>query len=315
MGQLIKLQDYISRYESDMFRYPGQYIRLKNQQWTRLKTAWENNPLDDFQDEYSATEGEDWLKDDSYSLFGFVKKVFKKEDVTDHEEESEVNSITPLSEDELKQVFLNKLMSFQIKWASSTLREKSFVDNQFLHDEMLKYFLQRFPDTYLLLYKPIFQLKQATIELEIILVSPYGIHCIVICEDDHDSVFLGGKERFWTLRKSGVPEKKVLSPVISLQRMAKVVQSILELHEIDFPVKQTILNRTGFIDFPHEPYNIDIIDKRQYTTWFEGMRSSRIPLKSIQLKAAAALLSFCQTTFVKRIEWESVEEDDFEEDN
>ncbi|WP_413229413.1 hypothetical protein [Heyndrickxia sporothermodurans] len=42
MGQLIKLQDYISRYEMDPFRYPAQYVRLKKQQWQKLKLDWEN---------------------------------------------------------------------------------------------------------------------------------------------------------------------------------------------------------------------------------------------------------------------------------
>ncbi|KHF29248.1 hypothetical protein LR68_02036 [Anoxybacillus sp. BCO1] len=29
MGQLIKLQDYISRYELDIYHYPSEFIRLK----------------------------------------------------------------------------------------------------------------------------------------------------------------------------------------------------------------------------------------------------------------------------------------------
>jgi hypothetical protein len=46
MGQLIKLQDYISRYETDIFTYPSRFVRLKKQQWERTKTNWENEGLD-----------------------------------------------------------------------------------------------------------------------------------------------------------------------------------------------------------------------------------------------------------------------------
>ena len=42
MAQLVKLLDYISRYENDFTRYPTQYIRLKKYQWERMKTQWEN---------------------------------------------------------------------------------------------------------------------------------------------------------------------------------------------------------------------------------------------------------------------------------
>ncbi|WP_054753276.1 hypothetical protein [Piscibacillus salipiscarius] len=41
MGQLVKLQDYISRYETDIYKYPGQFIRLKKDQYERLVARWE----------------------------------------------------------------------------------------------------------------------------------------------------------------------------------------------------------------------------------------------------------------------------------
>ncbi len=40
MAQLIKLQDYVSRYEQDIYRYPSQFIKLKKQQWDKLKAAY-----------------------------------------------------------------------------------------------------------------------------------------------------------------------------------------------------------------------------------------------------------------------------------
>ena len=41
MAQLLKLQDYISRYETDIYRYSNQYIRFKKQQWNALQQAKE----------------------------------------------------------------------------------------------------------------------------------------------------------------------------------------------------------------------------------------------------------------------------------
>ncbi len=41
MAQLVKLQDYISRYEKDIYHYPAQYIRLKNENWKKLLQTWE----------------------------------------------------------------------------------------------------------------------------------------------------------------------------------------------------------------------------------------------------------------------------------
>ena len=35
MGQLIKLQNYTSRYEQNIFHYPSRFVMLKKQQWDR----------------------------------------------------------------------------------------------------------------------------------------------------------------------------------------------------------------------------------------------------------------------------------------
>ena len=42
MGQLIKLQDYVSRYEQNIFHYPSRFVLLKKQQWEKLRNLWEN---------------------------------------------------------------------------------------------------------------------------------------------------------------------------------------------------------------------------------------------------------------------------------
>lgn len=44
MAQLIKLQDYVSRYAQDIYLYPSRYVRLKKKQWEGIKAKWENGP-------------------------------------------------------------------------------------------------------------------------------------------------------------------------------------------------------------------------------------------------------------------------------
>jgi len=43
LAQLVKLHDYISRYEADLTRYPTQFVRLKKNQWKRMKIQWETS--------------------------------------------------------------------------------------------------------------------------------------------------------------------------------------------------------------------------------------------------------------------------------
>ncbi|MEW9677703.1 hypothetical protein ABRT01_16220 [Lentibacillus sp. L22] len=56
----------------------------------------------------------------------------------------------------------------------------------------------------------------------------------------------------------------------------------------------------------------------RYQSWFSEKRSLVSPMKNQQLKAAHALLKHCQTTSVKRPEWEEETEAfamDWEESN
>jgi hypothetical protein len=333
LGQLIKLQDYVSRYEIDIYRYPSQYIRLKKQQWNQILSAWESGSLDSLsknaQNKNEIYERFQSLQEDNKkSVFKPIRQLFSKvrkneDDFTvdlpnlrskaDDNEEITTDDFfasfesTPNSIDELKLDFLENLFKFQMKWASSTIREESFVEPAFNVDKDLKYFLQRFPDTYLLMYKPVFVLKHAPIEVDIIMVSPTTTWCITILEGERESVFLGSKERFW-IERNGESEKKVLSPLIGLNRMEKIVKKVFQLYDVDMPIKKVILNRTGYFDYPYPPFDVDFIEKRNYDGWFTNLRSLSSPLKHVQLKAAQALLIYCQTTCVTRSEWNVDEE-------
>jgi hypothetical protein len=313
LAQLIKLQDYVSRYEQDVYRYPSQYIRLKKQQWEKLKETWESEPINIA---YDLTDEWDSYEEKRPGIFNKVTKLFKKEkdavnDILESRERnadeplqfSPVLSFRPESEEELKQLYLDQLFNFQLKWASSTIYEKSNVHAKYYRDEKLQTFLQRFPDSCLLLYEPIFLLKKAPLEMDIIFITPMEVWCLTFLEEEREAVFLGSNDRFW-LKRSNQLEKKVLNPMISLNRMSKIVRQLFQHYGLELPVKKGVICRNGYIDFQGSSHDVQFLEKREYPKWFQQMRNNRTPLKHMQLKAAKILLDYCQTASFKRVEWE-----------
>ncbi|MCK1991902.1 NERD domain-containing protein [Peribacillus muralis] len=320
MAQLIKMQDYISRYEQDIYRYPTQYARLKKQQWDKLKAAYHAGELDRLYSEQSVEDTQvkmEPVQDESKGLMKKVKGIFHRtgKQETEAEELVMANEVEnpnifslrfpfhPANLDELKQNYLNQLLRFQMKWGSSTLREKSFVDRSFFLDERLRFFLQRFPDTFLVLYKPIFLLKNAAVEVDVIVLTPVDAWCITFLEAEEDAAFIGSGDRFWTRRHHRHPDKKVLNPLLSANRMGNIVSQLFSLYEVNIPIKKAILSRNGYVDYPEAPYDTTVLDKRTFPEWFERMRNTSSPIKAQQLKAAQALLEYCQTTSSMRSEW------------
>ena len=312
MAQLIKLQDYVSRYEKDIYRYSNQYIRFKKQQWVNFQNR--NNVTEEEILIQSLLE----VEEDSHNkIIDFLKTGFKKKKQKEEEEVSfqnnqnneddlqaffkKANSMN-LSEKGEKQFFLDALFPYQLKWASSTIRDMSFLDKSFEKDRKLKYLLQRFPDTFLVMYHPIFLVKQAPVQLEVIFITPSGIKCIYMTGVKDDSVLIGKNDRFWLFR-DGQSEKKVVNPTISLNRMGNIIKNILKANDISFPVQKIILSENAYIDFPDKQEDIEIYDKRNYHSWFQNMRKVTIPIKHSQLKAAATLLEQCQSSYVERPEW------------
>lgn len=303
IAQLIKLQDYITRYEWDTYRYPTQYIRLKRENWSNLYQDWlveaeeESELIDEFYGE---------LPERNRSVFKKLKNKLKKSRVTIdtlQEEQTEEKAPLPETEQGLKQEFLDNLLNFQMKWATSTVTHSSFVNQKYYQDALLKYLLQRFPDTYLVMYFPIFTIKKAPIETDIILITPVEIEIIHFAEYEEDAMIMASEERTWHIEHSD-RHRKILNPIISLKRTEKLIKSILVAEGIAFSIKKTVLSRTNPILFATEPYNTRIIGKLGYEDWFQEKRRLTSPLKNAQIKTAEALLKHCQTTSVRRPEWE-----------
>lgn len=303
MAQLIKLKDYISRYEWSPYRYPSQYIRLKQENWTRLYDQWLE--MDNMSDPP--------VEKESPSTLSKLKSFFQANDNIERNKEVVTEPLLPSSENELRHYFLNKLFPFQLKWATSTVTDVSFIDNKYETDKTLQYFLQRFPDIYLIMYYPIFSIKEAPVDGDIIIISPIGIEIIYLLEKEPNVTIMAGDERVWVFEQ-GNKQSKELSPVIALRRTEQIINSIFKAENLSFSVEKTVLSRTNNIVFNSEPYKTNIIGRQQYEQWFQNKRQLSSPLKSDQLKVIEKLLKYCLTNSVRRPEWEE-DDNDFITDN
>lgn len=327
MAQLIKLQDYISRYQIDLNRYPTQFIRLKRVQWERVKEQWENGgPAQTWEPVMQVPEEEEKQKPTLLRrLFGRKKDDEEEIDLEELSVDSELDEeevipeetstlhfeskivFEPKTIEELKRMYLDQFFHFQIKWASSTLLDKSYVDPRYMRDTLLRTFMQGLPDNYFLLYFPVFQVKKAPIEVDIILITPTEVLCITPLEVQDQAVYVADGERFWT-QKIDKSSKKILSPMIQLNRMETIVSSLMHYNDIELPVKRIVLSRNGYIDYPGASFNTQFIDKRKFEQWFLQLKRAKSPMKHMQIKAAAVLLEHTETTSFQRDLWKSEEE-------
>ncbi|QTD41375.1 nuclease-related domain-containing protein [Sporosarcina sp. Te-1] len=324
MAQLVKLIDYISRYENDLSRYPTQFIRLKKSQWERMKFQWENGT------DLSVLQTDDERVEDipeDRKWYSPILRMFNRkqepeeEQVEEQESESEEEFdfqpnlvYRPNDMAHLRKLYLDQLFHFQIKWASSTLMEKSRVDPRFFRDTFLRELTLNLPDSYLLFYYPILKVKKAPVELDIILLTPIECMCLTILEKEDAAVFVGESDRFW-LKKYGEQESKLLNPTIGLNRMERIITGLFAREEIEFPIRKYIISRNGYIDYPGSPYDIQTIDRRAYQEWFNRLSQSTTPMKFSQFNAAQAILDIGQTTAMSRLfeSFENQEEPDGEE--
>lgn len=296
MAQLIKLEDYVSRYEWNAYRYPSQFIRMKQDNWKKLYDLWLNEALmDDQQQENIEPVPPKWK-----SLFKFGFKKTAEETPKDSG-----GTDLPETENELRHYFLDQLYPVQLKWASSTVTEASFMDQTYYANDRLKYFLKRFPDTFLVMYHPVFNVKKAPVDGEIILISPIGIEILYLIEKQPGTLITADGERTWLVKEEAKKETKILSPLLALKRTEKILKSILKQADIALPVSKVVLSPTNHIASLKEPYNTKLVGKHAYEDWFAEKRNLVSPLKNHQLKTAEILLKNCQTTAIKRPEWES----------
>ncbi|WP_227936547.1 NERD domain-containing protein [Alkalihalobacillus deserti] len=292
MAHLIKLEDYISRYQFDLNRYPSQYTRMKKEKWYYLKSEWEQLQYDSLNiNEKEVTE---FMVEESQSFLKRLRQWMKGNRKEPEECLKGDNRLARMSLEQVREEFLQELYYSQLRWASSSLLEESSLHPQYKRDKWLKFFAQQVPDNFFLLYKPVFFIKRAPIELDIILISPTEIHCITLLNGHEHSVFEASSDRFWTEFIDETRKKKI-SPLVSLSRMSGIIKPILQDEQIVFPLKKIVLSPTSIIDNKMQGTNVEFIDKRTFATWAEKIRKHPSPIKHQQLKVTSLLLDFCDT--------------------
>src|SRR5699024_3145859 len=138
--------------------------------------------------------------------------------------------------------FLNQLYPFQLKWATSTLTHVSYTERDHFFDHDLKFFLQHFSDIYFVMYYPIFSIKKAPIDVDILLISLVEIEIISIIDaNDKDSVIVTD-ERTWII-EGNKKESKIISPTIGLKRTEHVVEGILQSYGLSYNIRKTVLSK------------------------------------------------------------------------
>lgn len=304
MAQLIKLNDYVSRYAWDIYRYPTQFIRLKQENWEKLNVMWEHAKHEKLKfDIQKQLHAESQTKQKRSFFKNLIPKRAKETATNEYDIEYD-EYLAALPEDQLKYYFLDQLYPLQLKWATSTVSQVSFIDKKYEHHHKLKYLLQRFPDTFLILYRPVFSIQNAVVDCDTIFVSPIGIEIIHFLEYEEQAKVITGNDRSWTVEYPN-HTTQILSPVYSLRRTEQVIRSILNTKELSFPIKKTILSRKNQLIYWQEPYQIELVDKYLYDDWLTNQQALKSPLKADQLKGAGLLLEYAQTNSVRRPEWEN----------
>lgn len=323
MAQLIKLQDYISRYEVDPKRYPTQYIRLKQAKWKRMKEEWEEGP----KSELDWEDVEDFeLEEKKTSIFQKINPFKRRKKELDYDELFEEATTPDMKKDvqqeedfgiqfdphllyhpktvqELHRMYLNQLFSFQLNWASTTMREKSNMEPKYQRDRFLKDLLQQLPDTFFVFYEPILLVKKAPVELGIVIISPTDCYCIQLIEAEESATFSGThSDRFWQ-KRVGDQVKNVINPMIGLNRMEAIMKNIFSQNQVDLTVQKILLSRNGYIDYPGSSFGMRFIDRRQHEEWFEQLKKHHSPMKLEQFRAMEAIVKNTQTTSVLRAEF------------
>lgn len=298
MAQLIKMKDYASRYEQHFLQQNAEFLSAKQAYWQRMKTDWmiANKSVP------KAPEDEPLEKNSRMGKAVNRLKWWKHEE----EEEVEINESDAYlffkgkTLEELKDIFYDNWFLIQLEWASSTISEISMMDPKLKYDYRLRTLLRELPDTYFVMYYPVFHTKQTTMEGAITIVGPVGIDVIHILEGTMYSVFEPADSRFW---KEYVNQKQhtFVSPVLALKRTMNVVEAVLKQAGTTFPVQATVVSPASIID-NREILYARTADKREYKRWMEKRITNSSPVKNRQLFSAEALMEQTATVSVLRSE-------------
>ncbi|QQK77370.1 NERD domain-containing protein [Salicibibacter cibarius] len=304
MAHLVKLEDYISRYEGDIHQYPSQFIRLKRERWKRLHRLWAkaNQRLGPIgEEDWFAEENNTVLQQAMRKLGGIHKKQSKEPVKTNTGLDAEYEHLIGKSRASLHDFFYYELLQSQLRWASTSSSEVSVVDSKYRYDSRLREILRLLPDNYMIFYYPIFKIQQADIQLDVLLLSPSELYCVTYVEAPANTLFEMSSRRFWREFRLKA-EYKRLNPLLSVKRMEDVVRSIFQHNTVDFAVKKAVLLPDALVDDIEFAGNVDMVDHRHYKQWMDKISKHVSPMKKEQFHAAEALLGMGKTRSFLRSE-------------
>ncbi|WP_042359701.1 nuclease-related domain-containing protein [Geomicrobium sp. JCM 19055] len=180
---------------------------------------------------------------------------------------------------DLEQQFYYELFQAQLKWASSSLQEESILDSKYRYDSRLRQLLKEIPDNYFLFYNPVLKVAQAEIDLEVVLISPTDIYCVTFIETNKNSIIHASTDRFWKVDYGKNYRKKIVSPVLSQNRMRKVVTTLLSEASIRSKIHSVIVAPDGYIDDHQAPLRALKVDCTSYNQWLGELKRHPSPLK------------------------------------
>jgi hypothetical protein len=249
VAQLVKVQDYVSRYEKNLHHYQSLFMRLKENRWKNFS-------------------------------------------------ETNVNPFSNRSEQ--TKYFRKSLFNHQIKWATTTVKEVSNLDSKYINDRTLQFLTQEIPDNYFLFYEPVLKIKNAPIELDIILVGPAAIWLLVWVNGEGIWQEAENK-RFW---KNADPEKKEtrLNPNVRLERMHSIISKWAKPYEQQLAIKQSIIAPDAYIDLSNDWRKTVSIDKRNFKEWHLQIAGEPAPVKNQQLKFVSDVLNNSVTNSLFRLD-------------
>ncbi|WP_158736530.1 NERD domain-containing protein [Alteribacillus sp. YIM 98480] len=305
MAHLLKVEDYTSRYQHDIQRYPSQFTRLKKERWLHIKKEWIRVNRREKGNEYG--EFDNWFEEADNGFFAAALHRLKhlsgknriQEEIVEEEREGPAAFYKGKSMEELKEIFYEDLFQAQLQWASSSLFEESRMNPKYKYDQKLRYFLREFPDNYLVLYYPVFSIGKAPVEMDIILISPTDVYFITTLEGKQTSVFETSSGRFWNEYVDGSRNRRV-SPVIPLNRMTAIARDILQNKNLNMKLNRVVLTPAAIIDHRAAGMKVEMVDKRNHEEWLEKMKRHPSPVKKNQLETADLLLQHTVTTSFRR---------------
>ncbi|WP_252314555.1 hypothetical protein [Sinobaca sp. H24] len=302
MAQLLKLSDYASRYELDMYHYSSQFSRFKQERWKKMKAAWleaNTSSINETLEEPEAVE-EEWPE----SKTGFFRRTILKKRRRAAEQPALLVNTPPAQDklafyrgktkEQLIEAFYEELFQSQLRWASSSLLEESTIAPVLRYNQHLKYFLREWPDNFFVLFRPVFYVKNAPVELDIIVITPTEIICMFLLEGKMNSVFDTSTGRFWNEYAEG-KITKTLNPAIPMQRMSSMAATIMEADGIELPIRKEIIAPGSIIDRKGYAGSSELIDKQTLPAWLEAKKRNPAPVKLAQIQAAEALFKHTST--------------------